>query len=507
MDKSRKLLKLNMIFSLIYQIVLIVNGLILPKLILKYYGSEVNGLVNSIQSILNVITLMELGVGSVVQTYLYKPLVDNDYEKINRIVNAAKKFFYFVGVAFIVFVICICIIYPIYVKDKFDVFSTIILVISISLTLFSQYFFGIVNSLLIRADQKVYIINIVQIITLLLSTIICVVLIMNGFSIQIVKLTTSLIFLLRPLFLYFYVRKNYKIFKTNIVGDELPQKWNGLSQHIASYVLDNTDIVILTIFSSLKNVSIYSTYYMVVYSIRLLIVSFTNGIQSYYGFLYANNNIEFLKKNFEKFNYFINSISVIVYSVSCMMIVPFIICYTNGINDADYNQFLFGVILIISQFFFCLRRSYNILVLAVGHYKETQLSAIIEAIINVVVSICFVLLFDLIGVAIGTLVAMLYRTIYFAKYFSKKIICRKFRLFIKDLISDLIILSIAIILGALINRYLNINTFGKWIICSIVSLLIIVFVFTIVNSIIYKNQFLKYIKVFFDKIFKKGSLK
>ena len=60
LSRSAKL-KLNTVMGLVYQAVTIVCGLILPRLILKAYGSDVNGLVNSINSILNVITLMELG--------------------------------------------------------------------------------------------------------------------------------------------------------------------------------------------------------------------------------------------------------------------------------------------------------------------------------------------------------------------------------------------------------------------------------------------------------------
>lgn len=41
-------LKLNTIIGFIYQIVAIICGFILPRLILSNYGSETNGLVNSI---------------------------------------------------------------------------------------------------------------------------------------------------------------------------------------------------------------------------------------------------------------------------------------------------------------------------------------------------------------------------------------------------------------------------------------------------------------------------
>ena len=54
------------------------------------------------------------------------------------------------------------------------------------------------------------------------------------------------------------------------------------------------------------------------------------------------------------------------------------------------------------------------MILAGGHYKQTQNNYIIAAIINIVISILFVNILGLAGVAIGTLLAMFYQTIWMA---------------------------------------------------------------------------------------------
>ena len=71
-NKDRRLLylKLSAITALIYQIVNIIYGLILPNLYLTHYGSEVNGLVSSIAQYLGLISFCELGIGAVVQSAL-----------------------------------------------------------------------------------------------------------------------------------------------------------------------------------------------------------------------------------------------------------------------------------------------------------------------------------------------------------------------------------------------------------------------------------------------------
>ncbi len=442
---------------------------------------------------------MELGVGAVIQTSLYKPLANNDEETISRIVYSAKRFFRIVGIGLVVLVIGTLIAYPIYVRDKFDIFSTILLICALSITMFAQYFFGIVYSLLIQADQKIFIYNIIQIVVIVLNTIVCAFLIINGFSIQIVKFVTAAIFLIRPIALSLYVKKHYNIYKVQLKGDELPQKWNGIAQHIAAYILDNTDIIVLTLFASLSDVSIYSTYYLIVHSIRLLLVSLTNGISSYYGNLLALEEKDKLKTDFNKYNFFIHLITTFMYGSTIILLVPFVLIYTSGVNDADYNQYIFGFILVMGQYFYCIRRSFNMLILAAGHYKQTQMSAIIESLLNVIISIIVVFNFGLIGVAIGTAIAMLFRCIFFAIYCSNNIINRSIILFFKEMLADFLILSISFFIGWYFNKNIVISDYIIWIKYGFIIAFIIGIIVIFVNLIFNFKELKYYISNFKKK--------
>lgn len=75
------LLKRNTFSSIFYQITAIVCGFVLPRVILEYYGSEINGLTNSIMQFLQVIVLMEGGVGAVVRAAFYEPIANRDTKK------------------------------------------------------------------------------------------------------------------------------------------------------------------------------------------------------------------------------------------------------------------------------------------------------------------------------------------------------------------------------------------------------------------------------------------
>ena len=92
--RKKKLLK-NTIASITFEVTTLICGFILPRLILRYYGSQVNGLVNSITQFLQIIALFDMGVGAVVQSTLYKPLAENDNGLISKIVKSAKRFFDF----------------------------------------------------------------------------------------------------------------------------------------------------------------------------------------------------------------------------------------------------------------------------------------------------------------------------------------------------------------------------------------------------------------------------
>lgn len=72
----------NMVIALIGQVITIICGFVLPKLIIENYGSSVNGLISSIAQFLGYITLLESGIGSVVMATLYKPIAEKDNKQI-----------------------------------------------------------------------------------------------------------------------------------------------------------------------------------------------------------------------------------------------------------------------------------------------------------------------------------------------------------------------------------------------------------------------------------------
>ena len=492
----KKKLLLNTYSSLLNQLIVVICGFILPRIILQAFGSEVNGLVNSITTFINFISFMELGVGAVVQSSLYKPLAERDNNKISMIIKSADIFFKRLSKIFLVYLFIVIIVYPIIITTGFDFFYVSSLIVILAIALFAQYYFGLVNQLLVIADQRAYVYYVINIFTILANLFISVTLIkIFHANIHIVKLTSSLVYLLRPIMLYAYVNKRYVVDKKiKIVGEPISQKWNGIAQHISSVVMTNTDSIILTFFSTLSSVSIYSVYYMIVNSIYNLIYSLTNGFQSALGNLIAKNKLKEAINLFNRFDWIINMITVILFTCTGILIVPFVALYTQGIKDTNYIQPLFSILITLSQSMFCIRTTYYCAIKAAGHYKETQLSAIIETILNIGISVLLVSSLGLAGVAIGTLVGIIYRTMYCVIYLSRFILKRPLRKFFKQIL--IVLCSLLVI-----NIFkINVNSYFNWILYAIEVFIICSSISLIFNAIFYKKNLINLFKAKRNKL-------
>lgn len=485
--RSKKAI-LNIIWSLILQGVTVISGFIIPRCIIGSYGSNVNGLVSSITQFLGYIVLLESGFGPVVKSALYKPIANKDKKTIENILRSAEKFFRVIAVVFIVYLVVLAFVYPLIINTEFNFVYTMSLVLIISISTLAEYFFGMTYKLYLQADQKTYITSIIQIVGSVLNTIAIIILIRFGATIHIVKLVSGFIFVLRPIVQNIYVKKKYNInLKETDNNYELKQKWDGLAQHIASVIHDNTDVTILTIFTNMIEVSVYSIYYLVVKGIKSLIQAFTGGIDASFGDMIAKNEHEQLNKSFSTYELFYFTITTIVYICTMLLIVPFVRVYTNGITDADYIRPVFGWLLVISEFVWSIRLPYSSITLAAGHFKETRKGAWVEAIVNIVTSLILVNKFGIVGVAIGTLVAMIIRTVEFVYHTSKYILNRSLLVSLKKITVVFLETVIVIVLMYFIPS-INIVSYLTWFLQAIITAIISFIVVIVMNAIIYKEE-------------------
>lgn len=424
--------------AVIAQIITIVYGFVLPRLILEHYGSALNGLTQSIKQFLGLISFLDMGVGQVVRSALYAPLSKKDHQQISRVMISGRRYYRTVAYILLGYVAVLILFYPILVNDLYDWMYTASLIAVMAISSFAQYYFGIINEQLLHADQKSYIVYGIQIFTNLANLFLCVWLIHMDASIHAMKLVTSVVFIIKPLIYSAYIQRHYCIDKAITYTEEpIKQKWNGIAQHISAVVLDGTDNIVLTFFSTLSNVSIYSVYYMVISSIQGLYQSATMGIQSAAGAVWAKNDRESIQKMFFSVEYGMHFATVFLFCCTGILIVPFVQVYTSGLTDADYIQPVFAALLVLAYGIRCLRTPYNIWILAAGHFKQTQRCHITAAVLNLVISAISVCHWGLIGVAVGTLIAMCYQTTWMAVYTIRNLIKCSASHILKQLLADI----------------------------------------------------------------------
>lgn len=503
MLSQKRKLHLTSGFALFMQIFTMVYGFVLPRLFLEFYGSAVNGLVSSITHFLGFITLAECGVGAVVQSALYKPLAQKDTSEISRIVVSAERFFRNIAKLLLCYTVVLTVFFPNIINGQFDFIYTGSLILIISISSFTQYYFGITYRLLLNSDQFGFIPIIVQIIALSLNLAVNVVLMKLGCSVHVVKFASSFVFLLQPLTISFIAHKWYHIDRNcKLEKNAIPQKWNGLAQHISSVVLQSSGVVVLTFLSTLENVSVYAVYNLVVVGVRSLTMSFTSGMQAFLGNIFAKGDLCLFRKKFDSFEWLLHFVVSIVFSITAVLIVPFVKVYTKGITDVNYVVPLFGMILTLAWGMYCIRLPYNIVVLAVGHYRQTQLSAIIEAVLNIVVSVLLVVQWGIVGVAIATFVAMVYRTCYLAWYISRRVVQRSLFFFVKHICVDVI--SVLVFLGVHFKVYgvvteITLNSYGEWFILAVKVSLIGILSIIGVNCVFYFDKMTELVKNIMNK--------
>lgn len=489
---NKKSIFLNLVFSILLQFFEIISTLIIPRLIIRTFGSEVNGLVSSLNQFLNYVALLEGGVASVMMANLYKPLLDGDNAKLSSIYVTMQRFFRRLSLIFVIFAFGVAGIYPLIVKSSFSWSYIFSLTLILALTLFIKYVFSMSNKLILNADNKIYITSIIQIVVVVLN-IIFVYLIISYFpNIHIVKLATSLILLAQPVGYWLYIKKHYNINK-KAQPDQgtIKQRWNGFAINIAHFIHDNTDIVVLTFLASLSWVSVYSVYLLVCQGIKSIIGAAISSFIPTLGKKIAAGDKDELNKFFDIFEFFSISISFLAYSLGWVLVVPFVSLYIGNIPDSSiYIQPLFAAVLMAAELAYSVREPYLHLEYNANHFKQISKYAFIEAGINIVVSISCVFLLrqtsvsPIVGVAIGTLVAMIYRTIATYSYMKKNLLDRSYLTLLKYVLTYLIVPVLAyFILGNISSFGMGFNSFSsiisfagfaKTAICLIGSLYLVV---------------------------------
>lgn len=396
------------------QLAVAVSGFIVPVFMLRYYGSEINGLVASINQFISYFRLVEAGLSGAAIYALYKPLAHNDHRGTNAILSAARIFYTKTGYIFLSLVIGLAVFYPLFISaESLTPFMVGLLVVVLGLGGAIDFFTLSKYRVLLSADQKSYVISLASIAHIFLNTVIIVVLSKLNANIVLLKTAALLSVFLRSFILMVYVRLKYRYVSYKEKPDyrALDQRWAALYLQVLGATQSGAPIILATIFATLKMVSVFSIYNMIITAVNGILGIFMSGLSASFGNIIALKEKKVLKKAFREFELLYYSIISVVYGIALVTLIPFVKIYTKGVTDENYVLPLLGFLFVLNGWLYIIKTPQGMMVMAAGLYKETRVQTTIQAAILVIFGVVLAAFFGLEGILIAACLSNLYRAV------------------------------------------------------------------------------------------------
>lgn len=405
----------NTLFTAFLQVVNILATLIVPKFMLRYYGSEINGLVTSITQFITYFNLVEVGLSNAAVYALYKPLADKDDERVSEVVSASKRFYIQAGWIFTVLTVILAVAYPLYIKiDGFSPYHVGLLVVILGSNGFLEFFTLAKYRVLLTADQKTYVISIASILQIIVQTLIIAVMSCFKINIVIVRAVAISSLILRSLILSIYCKVKYRKvnYKANPDKKALDKRWDAMFLQILGVIHKGTTVLLLTVIvRDLVLISVYSIFSIVISGLNSVLNIFNSGLAASFGEVIAKDEKSTLQKAYKEFEFGFYLIITFLFSVAFVMITPFVKVYTLGVSDTNYDMPLLGFMLVISAYVYQIKTPQGMLILSTGMYKETKWRTLTQGLIALVGGIILAFSFGIYGILLAAILSDLYRDV------------------------------------------------------------------------------------------------
>lgn len=422
---------------------------------IKVLGSEYLGINGLFTNILSILSLAELGIENAIIYRLYKPISDNDEEKIAGLITYYKKLYFTIGIVVLTIGICLIPFLHFFVNIKQDIGNIYIYYIMFLANSVLSYFY-IYKTAIVKADQKEYKLKIINSITTIVQ-----------FILQIIVLVT-----LQNFYLYLAI-KIVTAFITNVLSSKKAEKdypyinekryidksekkeiWKNVKDmflyQIGGVILNNTDNILISMIVGTAWVGIYSNYDMIFVAITGFTSMIFTATQASVGNLTTENN---QKKNLEVFNV-LTFLSFWVYGFCS---ICFAILFQDFISiwlGENYllplsvvlvcvlNYYIKGVLYPIWNFRF-----------TIGLFKYTKYVMLIASLINIVLSVVLGIEYGLFGILIATAIARLVTTVWYEPYKLFKIFFKEkiFKYYIHQIVDFVVIIGTYLLMVGIIS--------------------------------------------------------
>lgn len=415
----------NIIFGLLNQLITIAFGLILPRMFIMNYGSETNGLISSVNQVYTYVALLEAGIGTASLQALYKTIASNDRNETNAVLAATNHFYKRTGLWYLLAVCVLSVGFPLIIKSEIPKLTISLVVLFSGLGGVINFLFQGKYRILLRAEGKNYLLSNIGTFVYIASNITKIAFIWLGYSIVVIQVAYFVISIVQMLFIVKYIRKHYHWIDFTVKPNyrAIASKKNVFVHQISDMVFSNTDVMILTMMTGLKTVSVYTMYSSFFNMTKSILYCFLDGVQFSLGQTF-NSDFSRFKVMEERFESSYMTLTFILYSILYVLITPFLTIYTRGITDINYVDRLLPLLFSLVFLLQGARGPMQLVINYAQHFKQTQDQAITEAAINLAVTIASVYRFGIYGVLIGTVAALLYRANAIIIYTNRNILKR-----------------------------------------------------------------------------------
>lgn len=439
----------NMITAVSSNVLTIIVGLVAQAVFIKILGSEYLGLNGLFSNVISMLGIVELGIGSAIIYNMYKPIAEDDHEKIKSLMQFYKKSYRIITL--IISIIGLLII-P-FIKYIIDIES-----VTVDINVYLVYILFLLETVcsyilsykrsMLYADQKEYITNIVHIgYTIIVNTLQLIMLYLthNYYLYLIIKIIMRL---LENVVISLYVNRKYEYLKENDATSldkktekDIFQKIKALFFHkIGTFIVSGTDNIIISKYLGLVTVGLYSNYYLIINAVQTVLNHIIQATKASIGNLLVTETKE---KQFDIFD----KIRFVNFWISCFSSICIFVIMDSFITIWIGYKFVLPtkvlLVLVINFFIVSSRSTYGAFKEAAGIFYEDRFVPIIESLLNIVLSIIFVKKFGLMGVFMGTIGSGLILWLYsYPKYVYKNLFGRSYIDYMKETIYYFIIFAL-----------------------------------------------------------------
>ncbi len=407
-DRTRNAVR-NIISGLLVRLYLTIIPFFMKRIIIQSIGVEYIGLDSLFVSILQVLNLAELGVGSAMVFSMYKPIADNDTKQLGALLNLYKNYYRWIGIIISVIGICLIPFLPklVHGNTPDDVNLYAIYLISLCSTVCSYWFFSYRASILL-AYQRVDLINIVQIIAFTIRfalQAISIIIFKNYYFYSLVLIISQLLI---NLFTLRFTRKYYpEIVLINELSCDKKKDIKSrikavFTSKLGGVIINSADTIVISSFIGLKVLGIYQNYMYVIMAVFgfyiILMDSCVAGIgNSLVTETKEKNYIDFMGLSFAT-----NWICAICISCLINMFQCFISLWVG-----DTLQLDFGFVILFAVFFlqYTITNYWCVYKNAAGIWQQDRFRPLIGAVLNLFLNLLFVKKYGLYAILLSTIVS------------------------------------------------------------------------------------------------------